>query len=103
VHAFSSDWLCESKRNLYGTTYEGGNSACSVNGCGVVYKMTSAANGSWTFSTLHGFDGSPGDGALPYAGIAIDAAGNLYGTTYTGGAYGYGTVYEVTPHAGEIK
>ena len=37
------------------------------------------------------------DGYNPEAGLVIDKAGNLYGTTNTGGAYGYGTVFEVTP------
>jgi len=84
--------------NLYGTTYEGGNSACSSSsgGCGVVYKLA-ISGGSWSFSTLHAFSGYPGDGALPYAGTVIDAAGNLFGTTAFGGTYGYGTVYEVMP------
>ena len=53
--------------------------------------------GSWTFSTLHAFSGPVSDGALPYGGLVKDAVGNLYGTTPFGGAYGYGTVYEVTP------
>jgi uncharacterized repeat protein (TIGR03803 family) len=36
----------------------------------------------------------------PLAGVAMDAKGNLYGTTFTGGAYNYGTVFEVSPKAG---
>jgi uncharacterized repeat protein (TIGR03803 family) len=46
-----------------------------------------------TFSVLHNFTGG-GDGGVPVAGVTMDAAGNLYGTTYLGGA-GYGTVYQL--------
>ena len=40
-------------------------------------------------------------GAVPYAGLIADSAGNIYGTTVTGGAYGYGTVYELPTTGGE--
>src|SRR5437870_6946664 len=48
-----------------------------------------------TLTTLYSFTGS--DGARPYAGLIADASGNLYGTTSSGGANGYGTVFKVTP------
>ena len=49
---------------------------------------------------LHNF-GSGTDGATPYAGLIFDAAGNLYGTTSTGGADGYyGAIFELTPTQG---
>jgi uncharacterized repeat protein (TIGR03803 family) len=44
---------------------------------------------------LHSFAGGP-DGTYPYAGLVGDSAGNLYGTTLYGGAYGAGTVFKVT-------
>ncbi len=47
-----------------------------------------------TFSTLYNFTGN-GDSANPFAGLVRDTAGNLYGTTIHGGAYGYGTVYKL--------
>ena len=47
-----------------------------------------------TFTVLHNFTGVPPDGANPYAGLTIDPAGNLYGTTRNGGA-GYGMVYQL--------
>ena len=85
--------------SLYGTTSEGGNSACNTSllGCGVVYKLVPGSGGAWSFSVLHTFDESPGDGTVPDAGVTIDSLGNLYGTTVGGGSIGYGTVYEVTP------
>jgi uncharacterized repeat protein (TIGR03803 family) len=47
---------------------------------------------------LHSFNGK--NGSTPYAGLIFDTAGNLYGTTFSGGAYGDGTVFELTPEAG---
>jgi uncharacterized repeat protein (TIGR03803 family) len=61
--------------NLYGTTAFGG-SGCVPAGCGTVYKIDK--NGDYT--VLYRFQGS-NDGAAPRAGLARDAAGNLYGTT----------------------
>jgi uncharacterized repeat protein (TIGR03803 family) len=80
--------------NLYGTTVYGGNTTCS---CGIVFKLTPTAGGSWSFIAQHRFSGYPRDGAFPYAAVVIDSAGNLYGTTAGGGAYNNGTVYELTP------
>jgi len=44
---------------------------------------------------LYSFTATAGDGALPYAGLVLDAQGNLYGTTCCGGTYGYGTVFKL--------
>ncbi len=76
--------------DIYGTTYFGGNNAQ-----GVVYKLTSS-NGSWTESAIHTFSGAS-DGENPYSSVVFDASGNLYGTTFAGGAHGYGTVFQLTP------
>jgi hypothetical protein len=73
--------------NLYGTTWEGP----ATNG--LVFELTPTSNG-WKEKVLHTFDGL--DGANPGAGLAIDSAGNLFGTTYDGGKHGYGVVFEVT-------
>jgi len=78
--------------NLYGTTIAGGNPQC---GCGVVYKLSRGAKGKWTYTVLHTFVGS--DGAQPDANLILDSKGNLYGTTITGGAGGYGVAFELTP------
>jgi uncharacterized repeat protein (TIGR03803 family) len=77
--------------NIYGTTYFGGNN----NADGVVYELT-PANGGWTESAIHTFNGTS-DGANPYSSVIFNAAGNLYGTTFAGGAHGYGTVFQLTP------
>jgi uncharacterized repeat protein (TIGR03803 family) len=86
--------------NLYGTTYSGGNvKNCSPNGCGVVFKLIPGANGKWTETVLHSFSGE--DGANPWAGLIFDSAGNLYGTTNSGGnleacsGQGCGVVFEI--------
>jgi uncharacterized repeat protein (TIGR03803 family) len=84
------DLTFDSSGHIYGTTFFGGNNAD-----GVVYKLT-PSNGSWTESAIHLFNGS-GDGANPYSSVIFDAAGDLYGTAYSGGANGYGTVFELTP------
>jgi len=65
--------------NLYGTTFEGGSFKVCSDGCGTVFKLS--PNGTET--VLHSFTG--GDGALPTAGLILDPAGNLYGTTFWGG------------------
>ena len=75
--------------NLYGTTIYGGS------GCGVVYKLAPAPRGKWTYTVLHTFTGN--DGCQPDANLILDDQGNLYGTTATGGVYGSGVVFELTP------
>ena len=80
--------------NLYGVTWEGGDtSACPPSGCGTVYKIDKAGKET----VLHKF--SLRDGHLPYGGLVLDSNGNLYGTTFAGGANclpaGCGTVYKL--------
>ena len=65
--------------NLYGTTFEGGNSHC---GCGgVVFQLTPRSDGRWAETVLHVF-GRGNDGAEPRAGLIFDGAGNLLGGAY---------------------
>ncbi len=87
--------------NLYGTTYEAGNLAdCSKQGCGTVYELSPASGGGWTETTIHTFTGGT-DGDNPQAGLVRDAAGNLYGTTATGGStHKAGIVFELSPGSG---
>lgn len=75
--------------NLYGTTAWGGGAACS--NCGTVFKLRATGG---TFTILHAFTGGT-DGQLPYAGLLRDAAGNLFGTTYLGGAFNGGTAFKL--------
>ena len=72
--------------NLYGTTYQGG--AANM---GVVFEREA----SGTFQVLHNFQGGA-DGSGPFAGVVLDTAGNLYGTTYEGGTANQGVVYKIT-------
>ena len=53
-----------------------------------------------TENVLHNFNDNDKDGYNPIAGLIFDASGNLYGTTKEGGAFGLGTVFELTPKAG---
>jgi uncharacterized repeat protein (TIGR03803 family) len=73
--------------NLYGTTTAGG-----PNSNGTVFKLTKSEK--WTEKVLYSF-GSGTDGAIPVAGVTLNAAGSLYGTTSAGGTYGYGTVFQL--------
>jgi uncharacterized repeat protein (TIGR03803 family) len=84
--------------NLYGTTQFGGNGACTNGfGCGTVFELSPTASGTWTETILHNFQGT--DGWEVHAGLTMDAAGNLYGTTTNGGTYSQGTAYELSPSA----
>jgi uncharacterized repeat protein (TIGR03803 family) len=81
----------DSSGNLYGTTFYGG--PYGETGYGTVFKVTSGG----TETVLHSFAGPPSDGSYPYYGsLTLDAAGNVYGTTFEGGEFGYGTVFKVT-------
>ena len=84
--------------NLYGTTAEGGGSSNCGSGCGTVFEL-SPSQGGWTNNTLYAFQGF-NDGAFPYAGLTLDAAGNLYGSTSSYGSGSGGTVFELTPSGG---
>lgn len=77
--------------NLYGTTYYGG-----TNNVGTVFKVDAGGKESVRYS----FNGGT-DGEYPQAGLLLDPAGNLYGTTYYGGSGGYGTVFEVDASGAE--
>src|SRR5262249_11331507 len=72
--------------DLYGATQ---CDSPTGNGHGQVFKLTQS-NGSWSYSSLHDFNGSDGDAPVR---VVLSADGTLYGTTYAGGAYGYGVVF----------
>ena len=73
---------------LYGTAWAGG-----AYGHGSVFRLDPVTR---AFGVLHSFAGGT-DGANPYAGLSSAGNGNLVGTTYSGGSYGYGTVFQVSP------
>lgn len=84
----------DSVGNLYGTTQTGGNlNACGGAGCGTVFELTQGGDKKWTMTVLHAFKGN--DGSNPTCTPILDPVGNLYGTTSSGGASGYGTVFEI--------
>jgi uncharacterized repeat protein (TIGR03803 family) len=79
--------------HLYGAATTGGSY-----GSGVVFELTPRTLGQWDFKTIYTFQGQP-DGSFPYGALLFDAAGNIYGTTYYGGASGIGAVYKLSPQA----
>ncbi|MFZ0312831.1 MAG: choice-of-anchor tandem repeat GloVer-containing protein [Candidatus Korobacteraceae bacterium] len=91
LHGPLAPVLRDSAGNLYGTTFEVGGGA----NVGEVFEL-SPSNGGWTYTVLHYFTDDHGDGGLPTSNLAMDAHGNLYGTTTTGGTDQLGTVWEIT-------
>jgi len=81
-----ADLILDSDGNLYGTTSFGGQ-----NDEGTVFKISNAG----AESVLHSFAGAATDGNEPLAGLIMDSAGNLYGTTAVGGANDAGTVFKI--------
>jgi len=79
-------FVIDSAGNLYGTVSQGG---ASWNGA--VIKVTQSGQESLLYSFTGGTDGS-----TPEASLLMDSQGNLYGTTYAGGANGLGTVFKVS-------
>jgi uncharacterized repeat protein (TIGR03803 family) len=115
----------DSVGNLYGTTNGGGISSCvyytgvapfKQGGCGTVFKMDTSGKETVLYS-FSGSDQGP-DGARPWAGVVLDAGGNLYGTTTEGGTspqclislasypyhtwIGCGSVFELDPSGKEM-
>jgi uncharacterized repeat protein (TIGR03803 family) len=76
--------------SFYGTTWQGGTGSNCSGGCGTVFKITEGG----TLMTLHSFDLT--DGSYPYNTLIQSSDGNLYGTTFDGGANGYGTIFKMT-------
>jgi len=77
--------------DLYGTT--GYDTPCPPT-CGSVFKLSAVA-GNWKFHVLHAFTGGK-DGGSPGGGVVLDAAGNVFGTTRSFGAKGYGTLFQIS-------
>jgi len=89
-----SQFVFDGPGNLYGTTYSGGDLACSNNGssgCGVIFKLTPSGKET----VIYPFKGSP-DAANPSWGLTLDTSGNGYGTSLYGGASNLGSVFEIS-------
>jgi uncharacterized repeat protein (TIGR03803 family) len=82
----SGTLVMDSNGDLFGTSEDGG-----AHGDGAVFEIPA---GSDTVQTLDSFNGANGIDPTD-SGLAIDSAGNLYGTTQSGGAEGNGTVFEI--------
>jgi uncharacterized repeat protein (TIGR03803 family) len=82
--------------NFYGTTAGGnGDAKCpSLNGCGIVYEITSTGS----LTTLYSFDST--DGEYPQSALVQATNGTFYGTTSLGGARGDGTVFSLSTGLG---
>jgi len=105
-NASTAGLVQDASGNLYGTTLSGGpkNPNCYESGCGTVFELAPGKNGSWKETVLHSFQTLKTDGCAPFGGVILDSMGNLYGTTLGCGAYGDGTVYELSPaHNGRWK
>ncbi len=91
------DLLIDASGALYGTCAYGGSASY-----GAVFKFSPGPSGHWTETLLHDF-GSGTDGQIPTGGLTFDAAGNIYGTTYSSSPYvcqgilGCGTAFELVP------
>jgi uncharacterized repeat protein (TIGR03803 family) len=84
----------DSSGNLYGVAESGGNAKETCpNGCGVVFEVNPTTQ---AYTVLYAFGSQPNDGVSPEGGITFDASGNIYGVTSSGGAYGAGTLYEIS-------
>lgn len=98
--------LSDGAGNFYGTTSGGGLKNCGLSTpfCGTVFKVSVGSNGTLTETVLYKFQGGS-DGASPAGSLMFDHAGNIYGTTVTGGdpqvcnGEGCGTVYKLSPNS----
>ena len=103
----------DSSGNLYGTTVAGGDLNCSNSGigCGTVFQLMPPTGGGtpWTETVLYAFTGHSPDGSHPYGNMGLNSSGELFGSTFSGGANveicfpeaytGCGTIFYVKPPA----
>ena len=90
--------VMDSTGNLYGAEVVGGSGFSDFPG--IIYELSPPAvsGGAWTFTKLYTFQSSSStDGSGPYGTLIFYHAGNLYGTTYVGGASNEGTVFKLSP------
>lgn len=102
--------VADAQGNLYGTAAQGGNTGCMSFGdsisCGVVFELVKGMR-NWSYKVIYAFQSNGTDGFNPAGALTFDSAGNLYGTTNSGGNRtgnecqyeGCGTVFKLTPPA----
>ncbi len=86
--------IVDSVGDLFGVTQNGGAA-----GDGIVFELVPQSGGIWIEKIVHTFHYNGSDGTDPNA-LTHDSSGNLYGTTFAGGAFNWGTVFEISPQAG---
>jgi uncharacterized repeat protein (TIGR03803 family) len=87
--------MLDSSGNIFGTTYHGGGHDIDSDGHGggTVFELNGSERVLYSFCA----QANCTDGEHPQAGVVMDGAGNLFGTTIAGGVNGAGTVYELMP------
>jgi uncharacterized repeat protein (TIGR03803 family) len=94
--------IVDANGNVYGTAYNNENEGGA---CGTVYELIPAAS-QWIEQTLYTFtcnNNTGPNGAYPHGSLVMDHAGNLYGTTLSGGTGDMGTVFKLHPTANGWK
>lgn len=89
----SAGLVMDSQGHLFGTTVAGG-----PGNYGTAFELSPNGSGGYVESVIYDFSNVGGVGQGPEAPLVIDSAGRLFGTTYGGGASGYGVVFELTPN-----
>lgn len=87
-----SGLIMDSAANLYGSS-----TCAGQNGGGAIFELT-PFNGNWTLNVLYSLTGICNSG--PRGELLMDGTGNLYGTTYTGGIFSFGSVFKLSPGDG---
>jgi uncharacterized repeat protein (TIGR03803 family) len=85
--------------NIYGTTEQGGSSACrdnGIDGCGVVYELIATRDGGWDETLIFAAQGGSA-GSEPIDGVVFDPSGNLYGALEADGPFNWGLIYQLSP------
>jgi len=90
--------VADAAGNFYGVTSQSTDTSgyCYHTGCGAIFKLSPTPAGGWAATNLHTFTGGL-DGDSPQAGLVLDAAGNLFGSTSVGGVDSLGDVFELSP------
>jgi uncharacterized repeat protein (TIGR03803 family) len=91
--SFPAGLIFDPAGNLYGGDFDGG-----PNNGGTVFEL-SPSSGGWTYTMLRAFTGN-GSGGPCCGSLVMDPGGSLFGTTQGNGAYGYGSLFKLTPSGG---